>query len=43
MLVNAFYNGLTSQSRVLIDYGAGGTTVDMEPRDVLELINRLAQ
>ena len=43
MLVDAFYNGLTPQSRVLVDYGAGGTTVDMEPRDVLDLFNRLAQ
>jgi hypothetical protein len=29
MLVDAFYNGLTSQSRVLVDYSAGGTIVDL--------------
>ena len=43
MLVDAFYNGLTSQNRVFVDYGAGGTTVDMEPRDALRLFDRLAQ
>ena len=31
MLVDAFYNGLTSQSCVFVDYGAGGTIIDSEP------------
>ena len=43
MLVDAFYNGLTSQGRVFVDYGAGGTIIDSEPQEILHLFDRLAQ
>ena len=34
---------MTSQSRVLVDYGAGGSVFDLEPQEILELFERLAQ
>ena len=43
MLVDSFYNALAPQSRALVDTGAGGTIIDMEPQEILELFERLAQ
>jgi hypothetical protein len=37
MIVDYFYNGLTSQSRAFVDYGAYGTIFVMEPPTALEL------
>lgn len=42
MLVYAFYDGLTAQSRILVDNGAGGSIFDLEPHDILDLFERLA-
>ena len=42
ILVDAFYDGLTSQSRVLVDYGAGASVFDLEPQEILDLFERLA-
>ena len=43
MLVDSFYNALAPQSRALVDTGAGGTIIDTEPQEILELFERLAQ
>ena len=43
MLVDAFYDGLNSQTRATIDYGAGGSIVDKEPREIINLFEKLAQ
>ena len=43
MLVDAFYDGLSPQVRVMVDYAAGGSIVDRAPSEILELIEKLAQ
>jgi hypothetical protein len=42
-LCDAFYDGLNSQSRVLLDYSAGGSIFDLEPREILAHLEILAQ
>ena len=43
MLVDAFYDGLTTQTHAIVDYGAGGSIVDKEPQEILDLFEKLAQ
>jgi hypothetical protein len=43
MLCDAFYNGLTFQSRSFVDNSAGRTIFDLETQAVLDLFERLAQ
>ena len=42
ILVDAFYEGLNAQNQVLVDYSAGGSIIDREPREVLNLFEKLA-
>ncbi|WP_284209399.1 retrotransposon gag family protein, partial [Chitiniphilus shinanonensis] len=42
-VVDTFYDGLSQESRTMVDYSAGGTIVDKDPQEVLDLFERLAQ
>jgi hypothetical protein len=43
MLADAFYDGLTPQNRVMVDACAGGSIVDLEAQDILDIFDKLAK
>ncbi|WP_284284370.1 retrotransposon gag family protein, partial [Mesorhizobium amorphae] len=42
-VADTFYDGLSQECRTMVDYSAGGTIVDKDPQEVLDLFDRLAQ